>query len=152
MTTNPIPQAPLFTHLATWILKDHPLSHPGPCLAHLYPPTYLHPLLLDVVLLVMLGSVCKPVSKVGPNLNLISDKSMQPWIQVFSVSQPVKCKMPSCVFCCRQKRCWVWIIRVAFVLASGPHQCCLTVGLGGCKNSSLNCWIFPGLLDEGFML
>lgn len=98
---------------------------------------------------VMLGSwhSGKFVSKVRPNLNPISEESMQTWIQKSPVRQPLKCKMlPSCMLCCRWDRSCAWTGRVAFVLASEPSQHCLMVGPGGCTNSGLNCWILSGLL------
>lgn len=132
-------------------LKDHPLSHPGPCWALLDPPTYLHPLLLMCweSCGFIVGSLCSgwPVSRVGPYSNPISEESVETWIQASSVSQPVRCEMPHCMFCCRQRRRCVWIIA-----APEPPQHCLTVGSGGCKNSSLNSWILPGLLGEGLTL
>lgn len=122
------------------------------------PTTYPHPLLLKCCAAgyswgyIRISCSRKPASKVASNLSPISEESVQTWIQDSSVSQPVKCEMPPCMFCCRQERGRVWIIRVAFVLVSGPHQHCLMVGPGGCKNSSLNCWILPGLQGEGLIL
>lgn len=154
MTTSPPPQAPLRIHLAAWILKITHwviLVHAERFSTHAltYILCCLYAVLLGIAV-VILGSLCggKPTSKAAPSSNPVSEESVLTWIQDSSASQPVKCEMPPYMFCCRQEGGWVWIIKVAFVLVSGPHQHWLMVGLGACKNGSLNCWIPPGLLGH----
>lgn len=154
MTTSPPPQALLRIHLATWILKITHwviLVHAERFSTHAltYILCCLYAVLLGIAV-VILGSLCggKPTSKAAPSSNPVSEESVLTWIQDSSASQPVKCEMPPYMFCCRQEGGWVWIIKVAFVLVSGPHQHWLMVGLGACKNGKLlntpritgSCW------------